>query len=131
MSIQRFYGAKLYFNTLVPWGEGKIKYGVIDRWERKYIESSSQRSQFRKDLLLDLMDWQTLYTAGRSSPKHDHYLHLYHDRLHKPVNILEKKDEDKELEEALRSNLNSALHAALLLLPGSFTEILCRDFLGA
>ena len=77
MSIQRFYGAKLYFNTLVPWGEGKIKYGVIDRWERKYIESSSQRSQFRKDLLLDLMDWQTLYTAGRSSPKHDHYLHLY------------------------------------------------------
>ena len=76
MSIQRFYGAKLYFNTLVPWGEGKIKYGVIDRWERKYIESSSQRSQFRKDLLLDLMDWQTLYTAGRSSPKHDHYLHL-------------------------------------------------------
>ena len=42
MSIQRFYGAKLYFNTLVPWGEGKIKYGVIDRWERKYIESLSQ-----------------------------------------------------------------------------------------
>ena len=31
-AIQRFYGAKLYFNTLVPWGEGKIKYGVIDRW---------------------------------------------------------------------------------------------------
>ena len=32
-AIQRFYGAKLYFNTLVPWGEGKIKYGVIDRWK--------------------------------------------------------------------------------------------------
>jgi len=90
-AIQRFYGAKLYFNTLVPWGEGKIKYGVIDR----------------KDLLLDLMDWQTLYTAGR---------------LHKPVNILDKHEEDKELDEALRSNLNSALHAALLLLPGRFSE---------
>ena len=48
--------------------------------------------------------------------------HLYFDRLHKPVNILEKKDEDKELEEALRSNLNSALHAALLLLPGDFAH---------
>ena len=43
------------------------------------------------------------------------------DRLHKPVNILEKGAEDKELDEALRSNLTSALHAALLLLPGAFT----------
>lgn len=46
---------------------------------------------------------------------------MFHwDRLHKPVNILEKHEEDEELEEALRSNLNSALHAALLLLPGTF-----------
>ena len=44
-AIQRFYGAKLYFNTLVPWGEGKIKYGVIDRcvnstfWTKVMFES--------------------------------------------------------------------------------------------
>ena len=44
----------------------------------------------------------------------------FFERLHKPVNILEKHEEDKELDEALRSNLNSALHAALLLLPGAF-----------
>ena len=47
------------------------------------------------------------------------------ERLHKPVNILDKHEEDKELDEALRSNLNSALHAALLLLPGDFAHT-CR-----
>ena len=35
------------------------------------------------------------------------------------MNILEQREDDRELEEALRSNLSSALHAALLLLPGS------------
>ena len=31
-SWQEQYGAKLYFNTLVPWpGKGSIKYGVIQR----------------------------------------------------------------------------------------------------
>jgi len=89
-TIQRRWGARLYFNTLVPWGAGRIKYGVIDR----------------RDLLADLLDWETLYTAGR---------------LHKPVNILERR-EDRELEEALTTNLSSALHAALLLLPAKFSE---------
>jgi len=88
--LQRHWGARLYFNTLVPWGEGRIKYGVIDR----------------RDLLTDLLDWETLYTAGR---------------LHKPVNILERR-EDREVEEALTTNLSSALHAALLLLPARFPE---------
>ena len=83
-------------------------------------------SLFRKDLLLDLMDWQTLYTAGRLASKSifnkkGKFCLLYSvhcDRLHKPVNILDKREDDLELEEALRSNLTSALHAALLLLPG-------------
>ena len=82
------------------------------------------------------MDWQTLYTAGRLAikPIFDkneksslinaslaYHRTMFHcDRLHKPVNILEKHEDDEELEEALRSNLNSALHAALLLLPGAF-----------
>ena len=35
------------------------------------------------------------------------------------MNILDQREDDQELEEALRSNLSSALHAALLLLPGS------------
>jgi len=87
---QEEWGARLYFNTLVPWGKGMIKYGVINR----------------RDLLKDLKDWETLYVAGR---------------LHKPVNIIEQ-EEDKELEEALRTNLSCAVHTALLLLPERFTE---------
>ena len=57
---QEEWGARLYFNTLVPWGQGMIKYGVINR----------------KDLLVDLVDWETLYVAGR---------------LHKPVNTLKSE----------------------------------------
>ena len=87
---QEEWGARLYFNTLVPWGKGMIKYGVISR----------------RDLLNDLKEWETLYVAGR---------------LHKPVNIIEQ-EEDMELKEALRTNLNYAIHAALLLLPEKFRE---------
>jgi len=46
---QEEWGARLYFNTLVPWGEGMIKYGVINK----------------KHLLQDLRNWETLYVAGR------------------------------------------------------------------
>ena len=46
---QEEWGARLYFNTLVPWGKGMIKYGVINR----------------RDLLKDLREWETLYVAGR------------------------------------------------------------------
>ena len=88
---QEEWGARLYFNTLVPWGKGMIKYGVINR----------------RDLLTDLKDWETLYVAGR---------------MHKPVNIIEQEEEDTELQEALRTNLISAIHTALLLLPEKFTE---------
>ena len=89
-NCQEEWGARLYFNTLVPWGKGMIKYGVISR----------------RDLLNDLKELETLYVAGR---------------LHKPVNIIEQ-EEDMELKEALRTNLNYATHAALLLLPEKFRE---------
>ena len=58
-ACQDQYGARLYFNTLVPWADkGKIKYGVI---QRQHLED-------------DLLTWRTLYVAGR---------------LHKPVKVLE------------------------------------------
>ena len=50
--LQRDYGAKLYYNTLVPLPFGKapfIKYGVIET----------------NDLIDDLANWSTLYISGR------------------------------------------------------------------
>ena len=59
-----------------------------------------------ESLLRDLLNWETLYVSGR---------------LHKPVyNII--TDVDEKLKGALRINLESAMHTALLLLPDCFTE---------
>ncbi|CAD5119882.1 DgyrCDS8466 [Dimorphilus gyrociliatus] len=89
--IQQNYGAKVFFNTLVPIGNKRmIKYGIIQT----------------DDLLRDLFDWETLYIAGR---------------LHKPVLML--NDPEDYIEEALKSNLKSALNSATLLLPRIFDEI--------
>lgn len=91
--LQDDFPAKCYFNTLVPFEDGQIKYGVINR----------------NNLIADLLDWESLYIAGR---------------LQKPVRIIEKMDsvEDSELAMALRMNLKNALHTALLLLPAKFSE---------
>ena len=47
--VQDHYGAKIYFNTLVPCEGRMIKYGVIGT----------------KHLVDDLIDWNTLYVSGR------------------------------------------------------------------
>ena len=77
-----------------------IKYGVISR----------------NDLIADLLDWESLYVAGR---------------LHKPVNIIHKspRNVDAELHMALRMNLKNALHTSMLLLPEKFTEQMLYDTL--
>ncbi|XP_037087397.1 phosphatidate cytidylyltransferase, mitochondrial-like isoform X2 [Pollicipes pollicipes] len=89
-SCQKDYGAKVYFNTLIPVENGTIKYGVIST----------------AALLSDLLDWDTLYVAGR---------------LHKPCRVLLPPAND-DLQTAMKLNLQSALHTALLLLPSHFTE---------
>ena len=48
---QERVGARLLFNTLVPFESGLIKYGVISR----------------AAMLADLLDWESLYAAGRHS----------------------------------------------------------------
>jgi len=90
-NVQEKWGAKIYFNTLVQTHEGLIKYGVISR----------------SDLITDLLDWETLYIAGR---------------LHKPVQMLHRDEADTEMKSALNLNLYSAIHSALLILPESFSE---------
>jgi len=90
--LQDAAGARIYYNTLVPFEGRLIKYGVI-----------SLRS-----LIDDLLDWETLYVSGR---------------LQKPVLILRKTDENSGLNLALATNLQSAVHTSLLLLPEQFSEV--------
>lgn len=58
------------------------------------------------DFKSDLLDWTTLYLSGR---------------LHKPVHVIHSTH-DAAIDAAIRTNLESAMHASLLLLPDYFTE---------
>ncbi|XP_060073246.1 phosphatidate cytidylyltransferase, mitochondrial-like [Ylistrum balloti] len=55
----------------------------------------------------DLVQWRHLYISGR---------------LHKPV-VMVKSPDDEKANDALKTNLKSAVHTSLLLLPEKFTEV--------
>ncbi|OAV99937.1 hypothetical protein PTTG_01447 [Puccinia triticina 1-1 BBBD Race 1] len=82
-------GAGLWFNVQAKINDRVIKYGVVS------IDS----------LCDDLLDWNSLYLAGR---------------MHKPTHILR---DDGRVRLAQQVNLASALRTALLLLPERFDEI--------
>ena len=92
-SIQHNFGARIWYNTLI---ESKLsrspkrmmKYGVISK----------------ADLVVDLVNWETLYLAGR---------------LHKPVQIMKRND---EVLRAIDINKEHAVRTGLLLLQPRFTE---------
>lgn len=92
---QENYGAKVYCNTLVPVEENNGDGLLI-----KYGVIS------KAALIDDLLDWKDLYISGR---------------LQKPVEIVRDPSSSK-IQNALELNLQSAVRAALLLLPKEFNE---------
>lgn len=109
-SAQQHFGAKIFYNTLV-----EVPGGLSDLVDQDHRDQDhSQTPQLIKygvistaDLLNDLLDWETLYIAGR---------------LHKPTLLLHQAKENVDLANALQMNTASALHAALLLQAERFTE---------
>ncbi|XP_013107605.2 phosphatidate cytidylyltransferase, mitochondrial [Stomoxys calcitrans] len=93
MKYQENFGAGVYFNTLVPLSDLGVQI--------KYGVISKEQ------MLQDLLEWKHLYMAGR---------------LHKPVEDIVPPDDDKQLKEALATNLRNAFQVALLLLPEKFTS---------
>lgn len=101
-SFLRHFGAKCIAKLQDSYGAGIYFNTLVPHEGRliKYGVISTDR------LITDLLDWDTLYVSGR---------------LHKPVKLLVIPT-NKHLLSAMHINLLSALHAALLLLPESFTE---------
>lgn len=93
--FQENYAAGVYCNTLIPIKDERNNSLLI-----KYGVTSS------KTLVEDLLDWRDLYLSGR---------------LQKPVEIIREPNSSK-VQNALQLNLQSAVHAALLLLPKDFSE---------
>ncbi|KAF4792667.1 Phosphatidate cytidylyltransferase, mitochondrial [Turdus rufiventris] len=100
-SFLKFFGPKK-ISTVQRYGAG-IYYNTLvpcnDRMIKYGVISTDA-------LIEDLFHWKTLYVAGR---------------LQKPVKIL-AQNENSRLQAALVSNLKSAVTAAFLMLPESFSE---------
>lgn len=86
--LQEKVGAGVWFNVECLVRGRVIKYGVIS------VDA----------LVKDLLDWETLYMAGR---------------MHKPIHVL--RDEPR-IRLANQVNLSSAVRASMLLLPETFSE---------
>jgi len=102
-SLLRWLGPK-YLSRLQDATGARIYYNTLVPCEGRLIKYGVISLQA---LIDDLLDWETLYVSGR---------------LHKPVLILRRADENSGLNSALATNLQSAVHTSLLLLPEQFSE---------
>ncbi|GBM61765.1 Phosphatidate cytidylyltransferase, mitochondrial [Araneus ventricosus] len=102
-SFIKYAGAEFIKNIQENFG-AKMYFNTLVEVENKLIKYGVISTAH---LIEDLLDWQTLYISGR---------------LHKPVKVL-KKIENTDIHKALQINLQSALHASLLCLPETFSEI--------
>uniref|UniRef100_A0A8C5R634 Phosphatidate cytidylyltransferase, mitochondrial n=1 Tax=Leptobrachium leishanense TaxID=445787 RepID=A0A8C5R634_9ANUR len=101
-SALKFLGPKYISTIQQNYGAG-VYYNTLVPCDGKVIKYGVVSTD---TLVADLLHWKTLYIAGR---------------LHKPVKILVQK-ENGRLRNALNANLKSAMTAAFLMLPESFTE---------
>ncbi|NWV42544.1 TAM41 protein, partial [Grantiella picta] len=100
-SFLKFFGPK-QITTIQKYGAG-IYYNTLVPCNGRMIKYGVISTDA---LIEDLFHWKTLYVAGR---------------LQKPVKIL-AQNENSKLQAALVSNLKSAVTAAFLMLPESFSE---------
>nr|CAG4651853.1 EOG090X06VP [Triops cancriformis] len=98
----RFLGPKAVARVQTRWG-AQVYFNTLIPVDNGLIKYGVIT---RSALVADLLDWDWLYTSGR---------------LHKPVQVLQSPW-TSDLRTALKKNLQSALHAALLLLPDAFSE---------
>lgn len=93
VNLQERFGSQVYYNPFAKSDGYNLKYGVIKT----------------NHLIDDLCRWTHLYVAGR---------------LHKPVKyVVDTSDANKALKSAIAFNKESALRAAMLLLPETFSPI--------
>ncbi len=93
-----------YISYLQDRTGARIYYNTLIPCEGRLIKYGVISTRY---LIDDLLDWETLYISGR---------------LHKPVNMLKLDKSDPKLNLAISANLQSAVHASLLMLPEQFTE---------
>ncbi|KAJ1653338.1 Mitochondrial translocator assembly and maintenance protein 41 [Dispira simplex] len=86
--VQEKFGAGVYFNPYIELEGLRLKYGVVSL----------------STLCSDLVNWDTLYLAGR---------------MHKPIMVIKN---DPVIQITSQVNLTNATRLALLLLPSRFTE---------
>ena len=102
-SSLRWIGPK-YISRLQDATGARIYYNTLVPCEGRLIKYGVISLQ---SLIDDLLDWETLYVSGR---------------LHKPVLVLRNDSDHSSLNLALSTNLQSAVHTSLLLLPEQFSE---------